>query len=646
MTNTLSCEAVARAALGEPLKLEGAELLWRCPRPERHCNGDAHPSLKINTKKNVWACFPCNASGTAWALAGFLAGLNSGNKHGVSAWLREQGLLETRDGQSQPEGRRTVVEYDYQDESGKVLFQVVRDEPKSFRQRRPDDKGGWHWNLNGTRRVLYRLPEVLAASSLLICEGEKDCETARALGLVATCNAGGAGKWREEYSEHLRGKQITIIADADEPGRKHAQQVAASLSGKAESSKVLELPGAKDLTEWVEKGGTRDALLELIRKTPEWNPVSQTQTTRTGFSLTSLRALLEEPDEKVSWLLADKLPAGGISVLSAKPKVGKSTLARCLALAVARGEPFLGCETTQGPVIYLALEEKRSEVRRHFVELGASGDEPIHIHCAAAPKDAMPELCKVVAELKPALVVIDPLFKFVRVADEKAYAETCQAIEPLLTLARETGAHVMLVHHNGKAERADATDAILGSTAIFGGVDAALILKRTDRYRTLQSCQRYGVDWPETVLEFDPITRALSLGKEKSEAEAGRIAEAILEYLRPSQEAHTREEIEAHVEGKTGPTRTAIRQLVEANRIVREGIGRRGDPFRYRFLFSCSPHIPGTREQETENRAETRINTGDILVPDSSQKSFLVPAQPKSELETETGFEDDGEVWL
>lgn len=202
----------------------------------------------------------------------------------------------------------------------------------------------------------------------------------------------------------------------------------------------------------------------------------------------------------------------------------------------------------------------------------------------------------------------------------------------------------MLVHHSGKAERVDATDAILGSTAIFGGVDAALILKRTDRYRTLQSSQRYGTDWPETVLEFDPDTRALSLGAEKSEAEAGRIAKAILAYLQASPEPRTREEIENQVEGKTGPTRKALRKLVEENRVVREGTGRRRDPFRYRFLFSCSPHIPETREQETQNGDEARINTGDNLVPDSGQESFPVPAEAKPEFGADTGFDDGGEV--
>src|SRR5262249_20181503 len=141
--------------------------------------------------------------------------------------------------------RRIVAEYDYCDERGNLLFQVVRFDPKDFRQRRPDGNGGWARDLNGGRRVFYPLPEVLSVKSVLICEGEKDCETARAMDLVAT-TCGAAGKWRVEYSECLRGKRVAIIADADEPGRKHAQQVAESLTSKADSIKVLELPGAKD----------------------------------------------------------------------------------------------------------------------------------------------------------------------------------------------------------------------------------------------------------------------------------------------------------------------------------------------------------------------------------------------------------------
>jgi putative DNA primase/helicase len=475
--------------------------------------------------------------------------------------------------------RSLVAEYDYRDESGDLLFQVLRFEPKSFSQRRPDGRGGWDWQLNGVRRVLYGLPELLQAEAVLIVEGEKDCDLARKMGFVSTCNPGGAGKWRDDYSECLRGKTVWIVEDADDPGRKHGQQVVSSLYGKAKAVKLIELEGAKDLSEFVERGGSREQIDELFRKAPNWKPLSPNR----GFSLTSLGDLLAEPEEKVSWLLADKLPAGGISLVSAKPKVGKSTFARCLALAVALGEPFLGCPTAQGPVIYLALEEKRSEVKKHFSDLGATGEEPIHIHCAAAPAGAMAELCRIAQEVKPVLVIVDPLFKFLRVRDENAYAEVSNAIEPLLSLARETGAHVMLLHHNGKAERSDAMDAILGSTAIFGGVDTAIIIKRSDRFRTLQSSQKYGVDWPETTLVLEETSRSLSLGVERAQADTSRIVEQILDYLRGSDESHTRVDIETHVEGKTAHKRAALKSLTGTGQVTFTGTGSKGDPFLYRI---------------------------------------------------------------
>jgi hypothetical protein len=167
---------------------------------------------------------------------------------------------------------KIVAKYDYVDESGKLLSQVVRFEPKDFRQRKPDGNGGWSWNLDGVRRVPYRLPEILQAQDLLIVEGEKDVEASETLGRSATCNSGGAGKWLPEFVDYFCGKCVTIIADADDPGRRHAQVVALSLYGRVKSLKVIELPSSKDLSDWVNRGGTRQALDGLIHEAPNWNP--------------------------------------------------------------------------------------------------------------------------------------------------------------------------------------------------------------------------------------------------------------------------------------------------------------------------------------------------------------------------------------
>jgi putative DNA primase/helicase len=508
---------------------------------------------------------------------------------------------------------RVVAEYPYMDERRELLFQVVRLEPKSFRQRRPDGQGGWIWNLRGTRRVLYRLPEVLAAQSVLVCEGEKDCDTARGLGLVATSNPGGAGKWREEYGESLRGKRVAVIADEDEPGRRHAQQVAVSIHLRAESVKVLEMPGAKDLSEWAGRGGTREALLETIRNAPEWKSPSQATN---GFALTHLADLLARADIPLEYVVENFLVAGTVSCVAAKPKVGKSTFARNLCLSVSRGEYFLGLKTKQGECIYLALEEREEDLKNDFRAMGADGSEPIFIHAAAAPGEGIAAVCDLVRQRRSVLVVIDPLFRLARIRDEKAYAETYAALGPLIDVAREAGTHLLLTHHAGKSAKADAIDSPLGSTAIGGAVCTLVLLKRTESVRTIQSVQRIGQDMPETVLQFDAESRSLSLGAQKGQADVQAIAEAILEYLKSENEPKTESEIDEAVEGKTGIKRKALRVLVGQEKITREGVGRKGNPFKYQFSFSCSPYIPGTREQESQNGVETRINIGDILVPD------------------------------
>src|SRR5262249_17978219 len=156
------------------------------------------------------------------------------------------------------------------------------------------------------------------------------------------------------------------------------------LFGHVASIKVLDMPNLPpkgDISDWLAAGGTREQLEALAAATSEW------QCDTDSMRFTRIGELLSEPDEQVRWLIGGRLLASGDSLLVAKPKVGKSTLARCLAKAVARGEDFLGFRTFQGAVLYLALEEKRSEVQRHFRAMGAGHDDPVFIFCATAPVD-------------------------------------------------------------------------------------------------------------------------------------------------------------------------------------------------------------------------------------------------------------------
>jgi hypothetical protein len=254
-----------RIALSEPeirryyesripkLRQSGKELRGPCP-----IHKGMRDSLAINLETGTWFCHSgCARGGSIFDFEAELSGTNG--KTARAAVLAAVG-------RSEPE-RRIVATYDYIDENGKLLYQTVRYLPKDFRQRRPDGRGGWVWNLKGVRLVPYRLPAVLAAPIVFIAEGEKDVDALTDLGVVATCNPMGAGKWKSKYSTFLRGKQqVIVVPDADEKGRAHAAGVMQSVGAVATPVKLLELPGAKDAAEWIERGGTLDALVALVER--------------------------------------------------------------------------------------------------------------------------------------------------------------------------------------------------------------------------------------------------------------------------------------------------------------------------------------------------------------------------------------------
>lgn len=172
--------------------------------------------------------------------------------------------------------RRVVAEYKYTDQNGELLFVKVRYQPRDFRVKRPDGSGGWAWGIGKADRLLYRLPEVLAAikdgKTVWLVEGEKDADRLAGLGYVATCNHDGAAKggqrakWHPRYGDTLQGADVVIIADRDEPGEAHARAAYADLKGKAASVRIVqaavEFKGA-DVSDHLDAGHKIDDLVPL-----------------------------------------------------------------------------------------------------------------------------------------------------------------------------------------------------------------------------------------------------------------------------------------------------------------------------------------------------------------------------------------------
>lgn len=327
-------------------------------------------------------------------------------------------------------------------------------------------------------------------------------------------------------------------------------------------------------------------------------PNARNKEQASGFRLERLGDLLAKPEAPPDYLVGGILVRGTVSAVVAKPKVGKSTFARALCLAVAKGTDFLGRQVQQGSCIYLALEERAEEITADFRAMGADGEEPIDVHADTAPAGAIFTLVALVRDLRPALVVIDPLFRLAHIRDEKAYAEVYAALGPLIDAARETNTHILLTHHSGKAQKGDAIDSPLGSTALGGAVCTLIVLKRFDSYRSVQTVQRIGADMPETVLAFDPSMRQLSIGGTRADTDREEVEREIVEFLKAAGEKSEPEIVE-HVEGATAIQRKALRSLVERGQVERAGTGKKGDPFKY--SFACAEDTARTRKQEPKN---------------------------------------------
>ncbi len=197
---------------------------------------------------------------------------------------------------------KPVAFYDYVDEQQKLLYQVVRFRPKRFSQRRPY-KDGWAWgttegdyvkghrgnlfldndapeaaervSLDACKQVLYRLPRALATlkagSAVHIVEGEEDVHALEALGLTATCNSGGAGKWNDAYAEVFRGGLAYVLPDNDPAGHDHAQRIVESLADVAKHVQLVRLPGLPpkgDVRDWLKTHDRQQLIAQITQSSP------------------------------------------------------------------------------------------------------------------------------------------------------------------------------------------------------------------------------------------------------------------------------------------------------------------------------------------------------------------------------------------
>ena len=265
--------------------------------------------------------------------------------------------------QEKGQGESPQEIYSYQNGQGYTVFQVVRFPGKKFRQRRPDPAhpGRYIWDMKGVPPILYRLPEVEQAiilrQPIYLVEGEKDVENLRNLGLVATCNRGGAGKWDDAYTEQLRNAFVVLLPDNDKPGQDHASLITTRLRGAVRQLIRVNLPELLDhgdVSDWLAAGHTR-ADMEALHQNEK--PLIEAPHL-------IIERFADIPPEEVSWVWYPYLPEGKITILEGDPGQGKTYLMLAIASALTNGYTLPDQRGRPGPpsqakqyVIYISAED-------------------------------------------------------------------------------------------------------------------------------------------------------------------------------------------------------------------------------------------------------------------------------------------------
>jgi hypothetical protein len=471
----------------------------RCP-----AHDDSRASLSVAAGKDQPVVFHCHAGCHPDEIVAKL-GLNWAT---LMAPQDGHGVNTRTTGEWTPAGTATAV-YDYTDETGHLLFQVLRTADKQFRQRVPNPKAksGWTWKLGEVRRVLYRLPDLIQAveqgREIWICEGEKDVHSLIHEGIAATCNPGGAGKWREEYAATLAGAAVTIVADTDDPGRAHATTIRDALHGVAASLRIVEAAQGKDITDHIRAGRPLDGV------TISWPPGDGVAP---DAPLPARHVVLTAADTMTMkaprWLYDRRIPAGAITLLAGREGIGKSTIGFDIAARVTRGElrgtrwgkpagvAVVATEDQWAEVILPRLVAAHADLTRVYqVEaITPTGD----IETIVAPTD-LALLRLAVADRDIALLVLDPIMSVVSAElDTHKDRELRKALEPLARFAADTVCAILGLIHANKSATTDPLNSIMGSKA-FTAVTRSVLYCIADP-ETTDETERYLFCHPKSNL--------------------------------------------------------------------------------------------------------------------------------------------------
>jgi len=505
-------EQVARHYWGEPTGKRGTELRW-----------GTHGSRSVDLRKGTWYDHENKEGGGVVDLVKREAGATIG---GVSKILeREFGINREKAERLRPVKFISRI-YEYYDADGCLAYQVVRYEPKDFRQRRPDDQGGWIWSLKGIDPLPYNLPAIMASSDepIFIVEGEKCADALIERGILATTNSGGAKNWSDALDPWFEGRNVVLLPDNDGAGHAHMDVVQRHLQGRAHAIKRINLPGLEakgDVADWLLAGNGINELNAIVRAAKVENflpeiPQSQPENEKSEIigtshingneSLSPYSAALPASDPAlpapaippyatlsiaalralppVEWTIDGLIPRRALSALYGAPGAGKSFVALDMALSVATGRAWQGRAIEAGAALYIAGEGVSGMGARVRAWQAARGywrrdgaDPAFHVLPLAVPladADAIERLLATIDAIgeRFEMIVIDTVARTLAASghDENDATEMGLFVAACDAIVAHTGAAALAIHHSGK----DAARGLRGSTSFLGAVSASI----------------------------------------------------------------------------------------------------------------------------------------------------------------------------
>jgi putative DNA primase/helicase len=490
-------EQLARELGGQKVRRSGDEWITLCP-----AHHDRNPSLSVKIGDSGSTVVICRAGCSQEAVIAAIAvkglTLNDGEPKTPSPdGVGNISTLLTK-------GWKIAACYDYRTATGDLSYQNVRLErtnghhAKTFRQRRPDERGGWIENLQGLARLPFQLPDLIGSGEQDVhcCEGEKDALTLKALGLISTSIANPSAT---DLSS-LKGRRILVYEDNDGAGRAKAAKLAETLHNQGCSVRIVrftDMPVGADVTDWLAAGHSLEDLLVRCEDAPDWTSTSPQEdvqgklrsaegctepTLLAPITLAALRALELKPRASV---LEALLHVGGIIMMFAWRGIGKTWFALTLAYAIAAGGTFLKWKAPRprrvfyidGEMPAIGLRERIEPIVAAFAEIppeeGYFRFLPADLHENGLPNLATPEGQDAVeAVLGDAEVVIFDNVSTLFISGRENEAESWLPVQAWLLKLRRQGRSVVIVHHAGKGKaqrgtsrREDILDVVLNLRA-------------------------------------------------------------------------------------------------------------------------------------------------------------------------------------